>query len=88
MYYSISTSCKFKNRILNLKEESLNLKFIRTQILEQRAQVLEMITLATEVIKYKFVKGDEVDALFGQAMMKHGCKVIVKRLDFGKYMFG
>jgi len=47
-----------------------------------------MVTLATETIKYKFIKGDEIDALFGQAMMRHGCKVVVSRLAIGKYMFG
>lgn len=47
-----------------------------------------MISAATEVVKYKFIKGDEIDALFGAAMMRNGCKVIVTRMTIGKYMFG
>jgi len=39
-------------------------------------------------ITYKFVKGDEIDMMFGQAMIKCGCQVKVNRLSVGMYMFG
>ena len=40
------------------------------------------------VKSYKYVKGDEVDAMFGQAMMRANCTVPVERMGLGRYRFG
>ena len=37
---------------------------------------------------YKYARGDEIDALFGQAIMRHNCAVQIERLASGKYRFG
>lgn len=41
-----------------------------------------------KVPSYKYIKGCDIDAMFGQALMRNNCGVPIKRMAAGKYMFG
>lgn len=47
-----------------------------------------MSKVPENVVKYKAVKGDHIDEMFGEALRAAGCTLPVKRLGPGQYMFG
>ena len=57
-------------------------------IFTRQSEIQAKIEAAKEKIKYNVVKGDPIDVLFGAALIRAGCKVLVTRLAAGSYMFG
>lgn len=92
IFEQLSINCKYKplikaqiqnsNRLLKELEELLDRYNKLKRDLDQGQVVKEV------KIKYKFVSGDEVDRLFGEALIRRGCTVETKRISAGIYMFG
>ena len=56
-------------------------------LFENNFQLKQRIKQAPKIV-YKYVKGDDIDAMFGEAMVRAGCVVPCARQGPGKYMFG
>jgi len=66
-----------------LEELRLEMQNMRDALMDELSKVVDV-----PVVKYKAVKGDFIDEMFGEALRAAGCKLPVKRLGPGTYMFG
>lgn len=88
-YDQISINCKYRPKIKSYLKESIELWDLFDEIRLKYTEIRKNITVVKHVkIVYKFTAGDEVDKLFGEALIRRGCTVKTKRISAGIYMFG
>jgi hypothetical protein len=89
-FYCISVNSKYKNQIKMLFSEVNMLEELRIEMQSMRDDLMVELGKVVDVpvVKYKAVKGDFIDEMFGEALRAAGCKLPVKRLGPGTYMFG
>lgn len=84
----LKTNCKFRKTIKDLLEQMNDLTAKFDDLEDRYKQLKADLAKIKPAVLYKPVKGDEVDRLFAEAMIRNNCKVPVKRISPGKYLFG
>lgn len=87
VYDMLNINCKYKKKIKGQMKASARLNDEFYELLRKFADLKTQLDKKPKV-KYIFVKGDEIDRLFGEALIRRGCQVEVKRINVGIYMFG
>lgn len=87
VYDMLGINCKYKKKIKGQLQVSSRLQDEYYDLIQRYAYLKQQLDKKPKV-KYVFVKGDEIDRLFGDALIRRGCQVEVKRINVGIYMFG
>ena len=87
IFDQLSLNCKYKPLIRHQTQLSNSLLKELEELLDRYAKLKKELDKIVK-IAYKFVSGDEIDRLFGEALIRRGCTVETKRISAGIYMFG
>lgn len=88
MYICIRINCKYRFRIYEIIKLLKQLVQRQLDLYKKYAKFKAGLGRPIKVAPYQAVKGCEIDAMFGQAMMRLNCAVQVERMGAGKYRFG
>jgi hypothetical protein len=87
IFDQLTLSCKYRS-IIREQLNNNNILWEELDELLEKYKLLKSGIVKIAKIVYKFVKGDDIDKLFGDALMRRGCTVSTKRVSVGIYMFG
>lgn len=88
MFTQLYLSCKYKRVIRQQLDNSRIVLWEELDAIIEKFRILRAGIKKFVKVVYKFVQGDEIDKLFGEALMRRGCTVMTKRTKPGMYMFG